>query len=191
PPMRARPAPRRPTPASRSGPTAPSRPSPPTNPRRRPRTGSPRPPPPPRPSRPTPPAQTPGRRAPRRPPPPRPTPRPAAAQPPGPPAVEPVEAAWHGTWEAEDAQITAGVVYDEGGVEDANGFPASGGQSVGSLHQTDSRVEYHVEVPETAVYDLTITYGNAYGRDLPEGGSPTEQFLTVNGGAATTVTYPS
>ncbi|HLU28765.1 MAG TPA: CBM35 domain-containing protein [Glycomyces sp.] len=110
---------------------------------------------------------------------------------PGTPEVEPVEAAWHGTWEAEDAQITAGVVYDEGGVEDANGFPASGGQSVGSLHQTDSRVEYHVEVPETAVYDLTITYGNAYGRDLPEGGSPTEQFLTVNGGAATTVTYPS
>ncbi|HEU5128137.1 MAG TPA: CBM35 domain-containing protein [Glycomyces sp.] len=110
---------------------------------------------------------------------------------PGPSKVDPVAVPWHGTWEAEDAQITAGAVYNEGGTANANGFPASGGQSVGSLNRADSRVEYHVEVPEAGAYDLTVTYGNTYGRDLPQGGSPTEQFLTVNGGAATTVTYPS
>ncbi|GAB3654439.1 CBM35 domain-containing protein [Glycomyces tarimensis] len=110
---------------------------------------------------------------------------------PGKGEVDPVEAPWSGTWESEDARITAGVVYDEGGVANGNGFPASSGQSVGSLNQADSRIEHDVEVPEAGNYDLTITYGNTYGRGLPEGGSPTEQFLTVNGGEATTVTYPS
>ncbi|WP_100445550.1 carbohydrate-binding protein [Glycomyces xiaoerkulensis] len=110
---------------------------------------------------------------------------------PGKGKVDQVEVPWSGTWEAEDARITAGAVYSEGGVSNGNGFPASGGQSVGSLNQADSRVEHDVEVPESGTYGLTITYGNTYGRDLPEGASPTEQFLTVNGGEATTVTYPS
>lgn len=105
--------------------------------------------------------------------------------------ADPVEVPWSGTWEAEDARITAGAVYDEGGTANANGFPASGGRSVGSLNRADSRVEFDVDVPEAGVYDLTVTYGNTYGRDLPQGGSPTEQFLTVNGGDAVTVTYPS
>ncbi|MCD0443113.1 hypothetical protein LO763_05655 [Glycomyces sp. A-F 0318] len=110
---------------------------------------------------------------------------------PGTGRVDPAEVPWSGTWEAEDARITAGAVYDEGGVDDANGFPASGGRSVGSLNRADSRVEFDVDVPEAGTYDLTITYGNTYGRDLPQGGSPTEQFLTVDGGEAATVTYPS
>jgi hypothetical protein len=110
---------------------------------------------------------------------------------PGTGEADPVEAPWTGTWEAEDAAITAGTVYDEGSAANAFAFPASGGESVGSLLQPDSRVEFDVDVPEAGTYDLTVTYGNTYGRDLAEGASPTEQFLTVNGGPAATVTYPS
>ncbi|SDE01987.1 CBM35 domain-containing protein [Glycomyces harbinensis] len=102
-----------------------------------------------------------------------------------------VDLPWTGTWEAEDAAITAGTVYNEGGPSNAFAFPASGGKSVGSLNRADSRVDFTVDVPEAGTYDLTVTYGNTYGRDLPEGASPTEQFLTVNGGPAATVTYPS
>ncbi|MQM25583.1 carbohydrate-binding protein [Glycomyces albidus] len=110
---------------------------------------------------------------------------------PGTGRVDEVELPWTGTWEAEDAAITAGTVYDEGGPARPFSFPASGGKSVGSLIQPDSRVEFDVDVPEAGVYDLTVTYGNTYGRNLPEGASPTEQFLTVNGGPAETITYPS
>jgi hypothetical protein len=102
-----------------------------------------------------------------------------------------VDLPFQGTWEAEDAAITAGTVYNEGGPNNAFAFPASGGKSVGSLHQAASRVAFDIDVPAAGTYDLTITYGNTYGRNLPEGASPTEQFLTVNGGPAATVTYPS
>ncbi|MEV3936534.1 CBM35 domain-containing protein [Glycomyces sp. NPDC049804] len=110
---------------------------------------------------------------------------------PGTGRAEPVETPWSGTWEAEDAAITGGAVYNEGSAANSWAFPASGGKSVGSLNRADSRVQFTVDVPETGTYDLTVTYGNTFGRNLPEGASPTEQFLTVNGGAAATVTYPS
>ncbi|MFG3341010.1 CBM35 domain-containing protein [Glycomyces sp. NPDC048151] len=110
---------------------------------------------------------------------------------PGTGRAEPVEVPWSGTWEAEQAAITAGTVYDEGSAAKPFSFPASGGKSVGSLNRADSRVQFTVDVPESGTYDLTVTYGNTYGRDLAAGASPTEQFLTVNGGDAATVTYPS
>jgi hypothetical protein len=110
---------------------------------------------------------------------------------PGTGTADPVEVPWTGTWEAEDAAITAGTVYNEGSRSNPFGFPASGGKSVGSLTQASSRLEFTVDVPEAGTYDLTVTYGNTYGRNLAAGASPTEQFLTVNGGDATTVTYPS
>lgn len=102
-----------------------------------------------------------------------------------------IDVPWTGTWEAENAAITAGTVYNEGSAANPFGFPASGGKSVGSLTQASSRVEFTVDVPESGTYDLTVTYGNTYGRNLSEGASPTEQFLTVNGGDPATVTYPS
>ncbi|GAA2148022.1 CBM35 domain-containing protein [Glycomyces algeriensis] len=110
---------------------------------------------------------------------------------PGTGRADTVEVPFHGTWEAEDAAVTAGAVYNEGSAANPFGFPASGGKSVGSLNRADSRVEFTVDVPEAGAYDLTVTYGNTYGRDLAQGASPTEQFLTVNGGEAATVTYPS
>ncbi|MCC3761478.1 hypothetical protein K3N28_00085 [Glycomyces sp. TRM65418] len=110
---------------------------------------------------------------------------------PGTGRADSVDLPWTGTWEAEDAAITAGTVYNEGSATNAFAFPASGGKSVGSLNRADSRVAFTVDVPEAGTYDLTVTYGNTYGRNLAEGASPTEQFLTVNGGPAATVTYPS
>jgi hypothetical protein len=110
---------------------------------------------------------------------------------PGTGSADTIDVPWTGTWEAEDAAITAGTVYDEGSAARPFSFPASGGKSVGSLNRAESRVEFTVDVPESGTYDLTVTYGNTYGRNLPEGASPTEQFLTVNGGDAATVAYPS
>lgn len=110
---------------------------------------------------------------------------------PGTGRADTVDVPWSGTWEAENAAITAGTVYNEGSAANPFGFPASGGKSVGSLNRAESRIDFTVDVPEAGTYDLTVTYGNTYGRDLAAGASPTEQFLTVNGGDPATVTYPS
>ncbi|MDN3241621.1 CBM35 domain-containing protein [Glycomyces tritici] len=110
---------------------------------------------------------------------------------PGTGRADTVDVPWSGTWEAENAAVTAGTVYNEGSAANPFGFPASGGKSVGSLNRADSRIDFTVDVPEAGTYDLTVTYGNTYGRDLAAGASPTEQFLTVNGGDPATVTYPS
>ncbi|MEU1803148.1 CBM35 domain-containing protein [Streptomyces sp. NPDC019937] len=99
-------------------------------------------------------------------------------------APRPVRAPWHAAYEAEDAAITAGTVYTQGTVSDANGYAASGTKDVGSLNQDTSKVAFTVDVPRSGDYDLGVLYGN-------HSGGPATQRLTVDGGAARTVTYPS
>ena len=97
---------------------------------------------------------------------------------------QPAQAPWHAAYEAEDAAITAGKVYTQGTVANANGYAASGTKDVGSLNQDTSEVAFTVDVPRTGDYDLSVLYGN-------QSGGPATQHLTVDGGAARTVTYPS
>ncbi|MBC9725449.1 CBM35 domain-containing protein [Streptomyces sp. TRM68367] len=91
---------------------------------------------------------------------------------------------WSASYEAEDAAITAGQVYTQGTVSNANGYAASGTKDVGSLNQATSKVGFTVTVPKDGTYDLAILYGN-------QSGGPATQKLSVDGGEATTVTYPS
>ncbi|MBA4865825.1 cellulosome protein [Streptomyces sp. PSKA54] len=91
---------------------------------------------------------------------------------------------WSASYEAEDAQITGGQVYTQGTVANANGYAASGTKDVGSLNTESSKVDFTVTVPSTGTYDLSILYGN-------QSGAPSTQKLSVDGGPATTVTYPS
>ncbi|MGP3984584.1 CBM35 domain-containing protein [Streptomyces sp. KR80] len=91
---------------------------------------------------------------------------------------------WTASYEAENAKITDGQVYTQGTVGNANGYAASGTKDVGSLNKADSKVEFTVTVPRTGSYDLAILYGN-------QAGTPATQKLTVDGGTATRVAYPS
>lgn len=91
---------------------------------------------------------------------------------------------WSAPYEAENARITGGQVYTQGTVSNANGYATSGTQDVGALNTASSKVDFSVSVPSTGTYDLSILYGN-------QSGSPSTQLLSVDGGAATTVGYPS
>jgi hypothetical protein len=97
---------------------------------------------------------------------------------------QPAQVPWHAAYEAENAAITAGKVYTQGTVSNANGYAASGTKDVGSLNQDTSEVAFTVDVPRAGDYDLSVLYGN-------QSGGPATQRLTVDGGAARTVTYPS
>ncbi|MFI0818219.1 CBM35 domain-containing protein [Streptomyces sp. NPDC021098] len=97
---------------------------------------------------------------------------------------QPARVPWHAAHEAEDAAITAGKVYTQGTVADANGYAASGTKDVGSLDQDTSKVAFTVDVPRSGDYDLGVLYGN-------HSGGPATQRLTVDGGAARTISYPS
>ena len=91
---------------------------------------------------------------------------------------------WRAAHEAEDATITAGQIYTQGTVQNANGYATSGTRDVGSLNQPESRVAFDVSVPTTGAYDVDVYYGN-------QSGAPATQTLTVDGAAPTTVDYPS
>ncbi|HET6859969.1 MAG TPA: CBM35 domain-containing protein, partial [Streptomyces sp.] len=91
---------------------------------------------------------------------------------------------WTASYEAEAAKITSGTVHTQGTVANANGYAASGTKDVGSLKSADSRVDFSVDVPRTGAYDLSVLYGN-------QSGAPSTQLLSVDGGPATTVDYPS
>ncbi len=88
------------------------------------------------------------------------------------------------SYEAENAKITDGTVHTQGTVDNANGYAASGTKDVGSLELATSKVAFTVSVPRTGTYDLSVLYGN-------ESGAPSTQKLSIDGGAATTVSYPS
>lgn len=96
----------------------------------------------------------------------------------------PASVPWTASYEAEDAAITAGQVYTQGTVSNANGYAASGTKDVGSLNQATSKVDFTVTVPKDGTYDLAILYGN-------QSGGPATQLLSVDGGDPVTVTYPS
>ncbi|MFI9586612.1 CBM35 domain-containing protein [Streptomyces sp. NPDC052236] len=91
---------------------------------------------------------------------------------------------WSASYEAESAEITDGTVYTQGTVSNANGYAASGTKDVGSLKLASSKVDFTVSVPSTGTYDLAVLYGN-------QSGAPSTQKLSVDGGAVTTVSYPS
>ncbi|MEV8311700.1 CBM35 domain-containing protein [Streptomyces flavidovirens] len=99
-------------------------------------------------------------------------------------APTPATVVWTASYEAENATITGGNVYTQGTVANANGYAASGTKDVGALKTSSSKVDFAVSVPRTGTYDLSILYGN-------QTGTPSTQKLSVDGGAATTVTYPS
>jgi hypothetical protein len=89
---------------------------------------------------------------------------------------------WSASYEAENAAITGGTVYSQGSVSNAYGYATSGTKDVGSLNQPTSKVAFTVKVPRTGTYDLDVFYGN-------QSGAPATQTLTVDGGAAQTLTY--
>ncbi|GAB4004952.1 hypothetical protein GCM10029992_51400 [Glycomyces albus] len=106
--------------------------------------------------------------------------------------VTPEPEQWEGSWEAESAQITSGTVYRQGHSGDANGFAASNERDVGALTQSDSAVQFTVDVPDAGAYDLDIYYAHMYGREndsiTPQ---PTQQVLSVNGSGQRFVDYPT
>ncbi|MEZ0064575.1 hypothetical protein ABIA32_000563 [Streptacidiphilus sp. MAP12-20] len=91
---------------------------------------------------------------------------------------------WTASYEAENAAITNGTVYTQASQSNANGYTSSGGKDVGSLNQSTSKVAFTVTVPTTGSYNLDVFYGN-------QSGGPATQTLTVDGGSAQTVAYPS
>ncbi|MET7476595.1 CBM35 domain-containing protein [Streptomyces sp. NPDC005648] len=93
---------------------------------------------------------------------------------------------WQQSYEAENATITGGTVYTQGTVSNPYGYATSGTKDVGSLNQPTSKVAFTVGVPTTGTYDLNIFYGNQSSQTA----TPATQNLTVDGGSATTVTYP-
>ncbi|WP_308314633.1 CBM35 domain-containing protein [Streptomyces gilvus] len=94
---------------------------------------------------------------------------------------------WQQSYEAENAAITSGTVYTQGTVSNPYGYATSGTKDVGSLNQPTSKVAFTVSVPATGTYDLNIFYGNQSGQTA----TPATQTLTVDGGSAKTITYPT
>ncbi|MEY9964791.1 hypothetical protein ABIA33_002833 [Streptacidiphilus sp. MAP12-16] len=91
---------------------------------------------------------------------------------------------WSASYEAENAAITDGTVYTQATQSNANGYTSSGGKDVGSLNKSTSKVAFTVTVPTTGSYNLDVFYGN-------QSGGPATQSLTVDGGSAQTVPFPS
>ncbi|MFF0015069.1 CBM35 domain-containing protein [Streptomyces sp. NPDC005374] len=89
---------------------------------------------------------------------------------------------WSASYEAENAAITGGTAYTQGTVSNYFGHATSGTKDVGDLNQSTSKVAFTVNVPTTGTYNLNVFYGN-------QSGAPATQTLTVDGGAAQTITY--
>jgi hypothetical protein len=83
---------------------------------------------------------------------------------------------------AADATLTDATVYSQGSVSNANGAATAGGKDVGSIDQADSRVEFHVTVPSTGRYFLSVYYGNQT-EDIAQ------QIMSVDGGPWSFITY--
>src|SRR5258708_36831266 len=85
-------------------------------------------------------------------------------------------------YEAEDAEVSYGVIYQAGSL--ANPYVNAGcnGEYVGLLNYADSSVTLNVSAPRTGDYQLDIYYGNGNQ-------AMTDQLLRVDGGASTPVVY--
>ncbi|RIJ67799.1 hypothetical protein D1871_22830 [Nakamurella silvestris] len=86
------------------------------------------------------------------------------------------------SYEAEDAQINQARVVN------VTVPGASGAKKVGYMDFADSHVQFAVDAPETGRYDVLVRYANGGSANNATIGST--QFLSVNGGAAATVSYP-
>ncbi len=84
---------------------------------------------------------------------------------------------------AANATLTDATVYSQGSESNYNGYYTAGGQDVGSIDQADSRVAFHVTVPSTGRYYLSVYYGNQT-EDV------SQQIMQVDGGPWSFVSYP-
>jgi hypothetical protein len=84
---------------------------------------------------------------------------------------------------AADATLTDATVYSQGSESNYNGYATAGGEDVGSIDQADSRVEFHVTVPATGRYLLSVYYGNQTA-DIAQ------QIMSVDGGPWSFISYP-
>ena len=87
------------------------------------------------------------------------------------------------TYLAADAALTDATVYSQGSLANYNGYATAGGQDVGSIDQPDSRVAFHVTVPRTGRYLLSVYYGNQT-EDVAQ------QIMRVDDGPWSFVSYP-
>ena len=85
-------------------------------------------------------------------------------------------------YEAEDADVSNGVIYQAGSLANPYVNAASNGEYVGFLNYADSSVTFNVSAPRTGDYQLDIYYGNGNQ-------AMTDQLLRVDGGASTPVVY--
>ena len=84
---------------------------------------------------------------------------------------------------AASATLTDATVYSQGSESNYNGYYTAGGQDVGSIDQAGSRVAFHVTVPSTGRYYLSVYYGNQT-EDV------SQQIMQVDGGPWSFVAYP-
>jgi hypothetical protein len=87
------------------------------------------------------------------------------------------------TYLAAGATLTDATVYRQGSQANYNGYATAGGQDVGSIDQPDSRVAFHVTVPGSGRYLLSVYYGNQT-EDVAQ------QIMRVDGGPWSLVSYP-
>src|SRR5258708_12382281 len=85
-------------------------------------------------------------------------------------------------YEAEDAEVSYGVIYQAGSLANPYVNAASNGEYVGFLNYADSSVTFNVSAPRTGDYQLVIYYGNGNQ-------AMTDQLLRADGGASTPVVY--
>src|SRR5258708_36033617 len=85
-------------------------------------------------------------------------------------------------YEAEDAEVSNGVISQTGSLANPYVDAASNGEYVGFLNYADSSVTFNVSAPNTGDYQLDIYYGNGNQ-------AMTDQLLRVDGGASTPVVY--
>lgn len=79
-------------------------------------------------------------------------------------------------YEAERATLTDTTLVSQ--------VDADGGSKVGNINNSDSTVDFtHVNVPSAGTYTVNVRYDNGYG-------STATQSVSVNGGTATTLSYP-
>jgi hypothetical protein len=86
------------------------------------------------------------------------------------------------TYLAADAALTDATVYSQGSESNYNGYATAGGEDVGSIDQSDSRVAFTVTVPHTGRYLMSVFYGN-------QTGTIAQQTLRVDSGPSSDVSY--
>jgi hypothetical protein len=87
------------------------------------------------------------------------------------------------TYLAADAALTDAIVYSQGSESNYNGYATAGGEDVGSIDQSDSRVAFTVTAPRTGRYLMSVFYGN-------ETGTIAQQLVRVDSGSWSYINYP-